>query len=69
MRKGVVDSEENLGTLNSPMKSKKNEVMDLIKTIMETLILMIIIRAMEIGNNSKSRHINKNTTNNQWHLQ
>ena len=23
MRKGVVDSEENLGTLNSPMKSKK----------------------------------------------
>ena len=32
--------------------------------IMDTMIVMIIIKAMEIGNNSKSLHYRKITTNN-----
>ena len=31
---------------------------------METIIVMIITRNMEIGNNSRSRHVDKKRTNN-----
>ena len=36
----------------------------MIKTKTETIIIQIIIRTMEVGINSESRHIKRNTTNN-----
>ena len=42
----------------------KIRIKKLIKTKTETIILQIIIRTMEVGINSESRHIKRNTTNN-----
>ena len=38
----------------------------LIKLIIEKVAVMMIIRVTEVGNNSKSKHIEKNKRNNQW---
>ena len=51
----------NLEIQKSEVKRMK-KVKNLIKIIMEIIIVMIIIRTREIGNKSKSKHI-KNTSN------